>query len=290
MKSFDRTLMVGLTALALVAVFWFVVLAPKRNEASDLKDEVDRLEAAVADQQETIAFAEQARREFPGDYRRLVTLGKAVPEDADTSSFLAQLSGISRRAKVEFRALELVDEAVTGAAPAPVPPAEEGGSTEEQPATDEVPAEQTAPTPAPTATEAAAASLPIGATVGSAGLPVLPYKLEFQGGFFEIAGFMRGLDSLVGLKKQEVRSKGRLMTIDGFVLSRDLQKGFPSLLAAMAVTTYVTPADQGLTGGASPSEPASPPPDVLPASDAAGPEAASSEPTSTPATTEGGGP
>ena len=36
--------------------------------------------------------------------------------------------------------------------------------------------------------------LPIGATVGTAGLPVMPYEMEFEGGFFEIADFFGAVD------------------------------------------------------------------------------------------------
>jgi Tfp pilus assembly protein PilO len=300
MRFADRIVMIGLTAVALIAVFWFVLLAPKRQEASDLKGEVEQLESAVAEQQETIAFAEEARRKFPGDYRRLVTLGKAVPEDDDTSSLFVQLGGISRRAGVGFRALELSEAAAgaTGPAPAPPPsppPEEEGSVQEQQQATAEVPGgEGTTSTPTGTAapTEAAAASLPIGATVGSAGLPVMPYALDFQGDFFRIADFMRGLDSLVSLREGRVRSRGRLLTIDGFVLSRDLQKGFPSLIATLAVTTYVTPSAQGLTGGATPAGPTSPPvPSATPTSSTTttttAAETAPAETASAPAATEG---
>jgi hypothetical protein len=297
MRFGDRIVMTALTAVALIGVFWFVLLSPKRQEASDLKHEVERLEAAVAEQQGTIAFAEEARREFPGDYRRLVTLGKAVPEDDDTSSLFAQLGGISRRAGVGFRALELSEAAASTAAPAPppAPPAEEGSVPEQQQAAGEVPAgEGAASTTGSTAapTEAVAASLPIGATVGPAGLPVMPYTLDFQGDFFRMADFMRGLDSLVSLKERNVRARGRLLTIDGFVLSRDLRKGFPSLLATLAVTTYVTPVTQGLTGGATPGGPAAPPPSPVPASSttAAPAETAAAEPASAAAPIDGTSP
>ena len=56
-----------------------------------------RAEQQVAD------FAEQARREFPRYYGRLVVLGKAVPEQADTASMLVQLNSISNRSQVAFR-------------------------------------------------------------------------------------------------------------------------------------------------------------------------------------------
>jgi hypothetical protein len=44
--------------------------------------------------------------------------------------------------------------------------------------------------------------------------------------------------------------------VDGFTLAADPVKGFPALTASLAVTTYLTPATQGLTAGATPTGPA----------------------------------
>ena len=44
--------------------------------------------------------------------------------------------------------------------------------------------------PTRAATEASAATLPLGATVGPAGLAVMPFALTFSGDFFEIADFL----------------------------------------------------------------------------------------------------
>jgi hypothetical protein len=249
MKATDRTVLIALPVVALVAAFWFLVLSPKREEVSTLDEQVSRLESEVSQLEEQAAVGQEARQGFPGDYKTVVTLGKAVPEDDDTASLFAQLSGIAARADVDFRSLELVEG---GEAAAPVtsptdvapPPAETEGA-------------EAAPVSAPAAaTETSAATLPIGATVGPAGLPVMPYKLEFQGDFSRIADFIHGLDSTVSTDGGNVSVDGRLMTVDGFALSRDPENDFPSLLATFAVTTYVTPAVQGLTGGATPAGPA----------------------------------
>jgi Tfp pilus assembly protein PilO len=251
MKATDRTVLIALPVVALIAAFWFLVLSPKREEVSTLDQEVSRLEGEVSQLEQEAALGQEAREGFPGDYKRVVQLGKAVPEDDDTSSLFAQLSGISARAGVDFRSLELVEggggeAAAPATAPeaAPEPPAETEGAE---------------PTPASApaaATETSAATLPIGATVGPAGLPVMPYKLELQGDFSRIADFIHGLDSTVSTYGRNVSVDGRLMTVDGFALSRDPEKDFPSLLATFAVTTYVTPEVQGLTGGATPAGPA----------------------------------
>lgn len=250
MKSTDRLVLIALPAVALVAAFWLLVLSPKREEASSLQTEITGLESEVAEQQQLAEFAEQAREGFPSDYQKVVTLGKAVPDDDDTASLLAQLTGISSHAGVGFRSLQLAESATeAGAAPPPAPA--EAAPTTEEPVAEAVPA-----TTAPAATEAVAANLPIGATIGPAGLPVMPYTLEFQGDFFNFADFLQGIDDTVSTADGQVTVDGRLMTIDGFNLSRDLEQGFPSLVASVALTTYVTPPTQGLTAGATPSAPA----------------------------------
>jgi hypothetical protein len=108
------------------------------------------------------------------------------------------------------------------------------------------------------ATEASAAALPIGAVVGPAGFPTLPYTLKFQGGFFDIANFIGGVDDLVKPTDSGLRltPDGRLFTIDGFALNGGDHGPSPVLHASFAVTTYATPAEEGLTLGASPSAPA----------------------------------
>ena len=252
MKSLDRNVVIIVPLVALIAAFWLLVLSPKREEASKLDDEVAALEAEVAQAQQTVDLAEQAREGFPDDYQKVVTLGKAVPQDDDTASLITQLSAVSQSAGVDFRSLELSED-VEGEAPRPeAPPAE-------TPPAESAPTSETTETAAtePVATEAAAATLPIGAAIGPAGLPIMPYELQFQGDFFEMADFVAGLDQGVSADENgDVLVKGRLMTVDGFSLTRDQENGFPSLLANFAITTYVTPEAEGLTAGATPSGPA----------------------------------
>ena len=250
MKSSDRTLVIILPLIALVVAYWMLVLSPKRQEATKIEEDVAALEAEVAQAEQTADVAEQARASFDEDYQKVVTLGKAVPEDDDTASLISQISGVAEDAHVGFRSLLLADGGEEAAPPPEAPAPAEGAPTTEEPVDAAAPA-------APVATEAAAASLPIGATVGPAGLPVMPYELQFQGDFFQIADFVAGLDKGVTADEDgEVYVDGRLMTVDGFSLTRDLENGFPSLLANFAITTYVTPTTEGLTAGATPSGPA----------------------------------
>jgi Tfp pilus assembly protein PilO len=247
MKSANRLIIATLAVTVLAVAFWVLALGPKRQEASDLSGQVDQINAALAESRFQLTEAAAARHEFPADYRQLVVLGKAVPSNDDTSSLLVELNLIARASKVTFNSIQLSStgggEAPAAPAPAPVPPT--GGSSSAVPAAASVPP-----------TEAAASLLPLGATVGTAGLGVMPYSLDFSGNFFQVADFIKGIDSLVKTSG-DVAVDGRLVTLDGFSLAPSGEEtGASTLQASFAVTTYVTPPAQGVTAGATPTAPA----------------------------------
>lgn len=251
MKSSDRTILIAVAAIGVVAAFWFFGLSPKRAELAELDQDLTALEASVAEQEQLIALGEQAKTGYRRNYQRLIVLGKAVPGDDDAASLLVQTSTLARKAEIDFRTLTLVEG--EGEAPTPAAATETTVDGAEPGAT-------AAPVAAP-ATEASAAGLPIGATVGAAGLPVMPYDVKFHGDFFQVADFLASIDKMVDPDGGTLGVDGRLITVDGFALTPDPKKGFPHLAADLHVTTYVTPADQGLTGGATPTTP----PDSVPA-------------------------
>jgi hypothetical protein len=88
----------------------------------------------------------------------------------------------------------------------------------------------------------------------------MPYQLTFVGSFFEIADFMKRVDAMVSAHHDDVVVDGRLLTVDAFVLSpvvdEDAPAATPTLTAELTVTSYLTPADQGTTAGATPGGPA----------------------------------
>jgi hypothetical protein len=260
MSSSTRVLLFVLPVLALVAAFWFLLLAPKREEASELETKVGDLEAQVEQQEQLAATAEAARKDFPRAYRRLVVLGKATPSDDDTSSLLVQLESIAADADVNFVSLQAEQSDAGTEAPAPTEPqtGSQAADTSEQ-RVDDAEAGTTPPPPA-APTEATAALLPIGAAIGPAGLPVMKYTLNFDGDFFSLADFVAGLDDLVTTRGDgHIGVKGRLITVDGFELEPVGDLGAdPELSATFQITTFVTPADEGPTGGATPTGPAPP--------------------------------
>jgi Tfp pilus assembly protein PilO len=276
----DKAVVFGVVVAGLAIVFYMMLLAPKRQEASKLNDQIDQLHASISEQEQVAHFAEQARHDFPRYYGRLVVLGKAVPEQADTASMLVQLNTLAGRSHVDFRSIELSQDAGSagaGASTTPTTTPSTATSTGSSSASTTSTTPSTGSTSAPTtgtsgatsttsttsataapATESSAASLPIGATVGPGGLATLPYTVDLKGGFFDISNFIGGIDDLVQPTDDGARvaPDGRLFTINGFSLNGGAPGSSPILKANFSLTAYSTPAPQGLTLGASPSGPA----------------------------------
>jgi Tfp pilus assembly protein PilO len=247
-----RTLVAIMIVAALAIAFWVLLLSPKQKEVSTLGKESEELQTTLATAQGEVAAGEAARRAFSDNYQQLVVLGKAVPASDESASLLIQLNGVAKRSKVKFESLQAgtVSESAAPAeesepAPEPAPAAGEEG------AAPEAAAEPTTVAP----TEAASALSPLGASIGPAGLNILPYNLTFSGNFFQVADFIDGIDSLIHTNNSSLAVDGRLITLDGFSLAGDTNKGFPSLEANFSVTTYLVPPDEGIVGGASPTEP-----------------------------------
>jgi Tfp pilus assembly protein PilO len=238
MSSSNRVIVAMLAVVALAVVFWMLLLSPKKEEVSKLDKQVVKQEELLAVHRTEVDRGLAAQKAFPVAYRQIVVLGKAAPVDDDTASLLVQLNRIAERSRVRFEGFVLVAGGGKQESPEPAP-APESGTAESNPAP----------------TEVAASTLSLGASIGPAGLAVMPYTLSFTGSFFHVADFIHGLDSLVQTTNEEVKVTGRLITIDDFSLTEETEGGFPNLDASFTVTTFLVPPEQGVTGGASPTSP-----------------------------------
>lgn len=185
-KKTNLLVMAMVVVAALAIAFWALLLSPKRDEAKQLDGRIQSLESSLAQHRSEAEAGEAARRSFATDYGRLVVLGKAVPGGDETASLLVQLNHLADKAEVGFETLTLNGES---------------SGTEEAPASSA--GEAISPT------EAEAALLPIGASIGPAGLGVMPYTLTFEGDFFQIATFIEGLDKLVRTSNENPAVSGR---------------------------------------------------------------------------------
>lgn len=239
MSGNNKIIVAMLGVAALAVAFWMLLLSPKRDEVSKLDRQIAKQEESLAVHRAEIQRGLEAEHTFPREYQQLVVLGKAAPAEDETASLLVQVNRIADDAHVRFQTIVLNGES--------------GGESEE--GETEAPSGEASPASYPSPTEVAASKLPLGASIGPAGLAVMPYQLTFQGSFFHIADFIHGLDSLVKTTNSQVRVTGRLITISGFQLSADQSRGFPYLQAEFTVTTYLVPPEQGVTGGATPTSP-----------------------------------
>ncbi|HET7443976.1 MAG TPA: hypothetical protein VFJ57_04890 [Solirubrobacterales bacterium] len=249
MKSASRMIVAMLVVVALAIGFWMLMLAPKREKSDELGEQVSSLNVSLAEAQSRESEALTAKQDFPTDYRQLVVLGQAVPANDETSSLLVEIQQIATGSKLKFESIQLAGGGEGSAAPPPAAPAPTTPSTTES--SGAVPASATVPP-----TEAAASLLPLGATVGSAGLAVMPYTLTFTGDFTHIADFIKRIDSLVDTHNAGIGVDGRLITLNGFSLGPDPVLDFPNLSVTFSVTTYLIPPGEELTAGASATEPA----------------------------------
>ena len=258
MTGRDRIALTVVVSVALVVSFWFLLLGPKRGEASRLGRQVAQQETRLQTARQTVAAAQQARASYPANYAAVARLGKAVPADDDIPSLLYQLDSTAKANGADFRLVKLVGGA-PGAAPAAAPaggqPAQQPGGQPAggQPAGGSQPATGTPGSPA-APSQAATATLPPGAVVGPAGLATMPFGFRFEGDFFQLTNFFGSIERYIAANNRQISVSGRLLTLDGIgvVFTR---KGFPHMRAVVTATAYVLPNTEGLVNGATPSAP-----------------------------------
>jgi hypothetical protein len=256
MTTRDRIVITVVAAAALLGGYWFLILAPKRDEATKLNSQVtaatQRRDAAVVDANASRA----ARAQYAVNYATVARLGKAVPANDDMPSLIYQLASTSKASSVDFREIKLTTTAAAATPPTPPPASGSGGKGGSSGSSASKGAGGSAATPAAaSAAQDTTANLPPGASVGPAGLPTMPFSFTFEGSFFHLADFFGSLNNLVGLNKVTVDVRGRLLMVDGIALSASPQ-GFPHMKASVAATAFLVPPDQGTTNGATPSGPA----------------------------------
>ena len=223
MSQPTKTALAVLGLVVAAGAFWLLLIGPKRSEADELAGQVSSARSELAAAKQSVAGGLTAKHDFPHNYQQMVLLGKAVPADSGTASLLVQLNHISTHNDTPFLGIKLKSGESAGG---------EG--------------------------EAEETSLsPLGSTVGPAGLRSMPYELSFEGGFFDTADFIEGVNSLVKTKDGRLYADGRLLTFDSFVMAASKSTLKPKeLTVKFFATAYATPPGQGLTAGATPAGPA----------------------------------
>jgi Tfp pilus assembly protein PilO len=280
----DRKLVIALVPLMVLGAFWFLLLSPKRQDATTAADELTRQEERLDAARAAATAASNAKTGFESDYAEIVRLGKAIPTNVDMPSLLVQLDRAAHGTGIRFTGVTTGDRqtvpvtagqsgaAGSGDQSGATPASEAGGQpaqTAPGAATESAnEAAKTADEQTNTQTSVAAkeGSLPVGGGAANtrgtsatgvaapAGLETVPLELQFVGDFFGLADFFHDVKRFVRVANQNVAVGGRLITIEGFRWTSDPEI-FPRLQVEMTATIYLSPKAQGTTAGATPSGP-----------------------------------
>lgn len=217
-------------AAAAIGAFYFLVLAPKREQVAKLGTDIAAKQAEITQAEQQLATYEQARASYKTNYARLVRLGKAAPGDDDVRSLLVQLEGAADKTGVDFEKIE-VGSALAGA-PSAAPPSG-GAAANGQTATGEL------------------ASAPGAVPVAGGALSAMPFSFSFSGSYFDLTTFFSKLEHFVTVNNERVDATGRLLRLETLAIT-PAGSGFPTMQAEIGAATYIVPPVEGVTGAPAP--------------------------------------
>ena len=227
MTRTNKILLAVVAAALALAGFYFLALAPKREQIAKLDKDIAAKQAEIAQARQNLASYEQARANYKANYAKLVRLGKAAPADDDVRSLLVQLESTADHSGVAFDKIEL------GTATVAAPTA---GQTDSQPAAGEL------------------ASAPGAVPVAGGVLSAMPFSFSFSGGFFDLSAFFTRLERFVTLNNERIDATGRLLRLETLKIAPSTA-GFPHMEAQIGAATYIVPPVEGVKGAPAPGRP-----------------------------------
>jgi Tfp pilus assembly protein PilO len=288
----DRKIVLAVIPILFVVIYWFLLLGPKRKDAQSASETLTVQQERLDTARSKAEAASGAKAKFQTTYATVVRLGKAIPTDVDMPSLLVQLDKAAEGTHIRFTKIK-TGARTSGAAaattttgtttPAPAAgsesgtngsPVAAGGQTAQSAPGGAVEsannAQQTAnqssaaaansgvnPADTQTSTTAGATDASGQTSAAPVGLDTVPLELEFDGDFFNLAGFFHDVKRFVSVASNNVAVSGRLVTIEGIRWSSD-EELFPKIKAEITATIYLAPKTQGATAGATPEGPTTP--------------------------------
>jgi Pilus assembly protein, PilO len=289
----DRKIVMAIVPLLILLAYWFLLLAPKRQDASTAGEELAVQQERLDTARDKAQAAEGAKQHFEATYAQVVRLGKAIPTEVDMPSLLVQLDRAAAGTGIRFTKIKTGERttATTATTTSTAPAGSESGTNGspvaaggEQAQSQPGGAAEAANNAQQTSNQASSAaessgvnpsdtqtSTTAGATDASgqptgtapAGLETVPLELEFDGNFFNLATFFHRVKRFVSLANRNVLVSGRLITVEGVRWSSD-EELFPALKAEIKATIYLAPQSQGTTAGATPTGPSTTTPVTTP--------------------------
>jgi Tfp pilus assembly protein PilO len=214
-----KLLIAIVAVVAAAGAYWMLVLSPKRERLAEIDSQVATAQTELSTAQATLTTYTKAQGAYKTNYSTVVRLGKAVPADDDVRSLMVQLNSAAERSNVDFRTISVGEGAASG---------------------DPVTAGTTAPPPG-------------AVSVGTAGFSAMPFSFSFDGDFHNLSSFFSRLEHFVTVSDQDVNVTGRLLRLESLSLKPDATSNH--ITAEIGASSYLLPATQSVTGGATAATP-----------------------------------
>ena len=98
----DRKIAIAIVPLLLLAAYWFLMLAPKRDAAAEASKELTKQTERRDTARAAASSARGDQTDFAADYAEIVRLGKAIPSSVDMPSLLVQLDRAAEGTDIRF--------------------------------------------------------------------------------------------------------------------------------------------------------------------------------------------
>ena len=208
------SLLTAVLIIGILAASWFLLVSPKRSEASDLRQKAAEQQASNASLVLKLNELKAQSLDLPKQKARLAVIGKQIPDNPALPTLIRSLTAAGKKVGVELVSMTPgAPIAAAVAVPVPVPVAAAATTTS-----------GTGTTATAGSTSAAGATATPAAPV-AAPLYLVPLSLHLTGTYFEVEQFINKLEGMQ-----------RSFLLTGFVLT-------PGTAAATAATS-TTAADQ----------------------------------------------
>jgi Tfp pilus assembly protein PilO len=253
----DKKIVFLLLPLVLVGAFWFLLLKPKRHEATKLSDQVTQAQEARDAAVSQANQLQAAKAKYASQYAEMVRLGKALPTKVDMPSLLVQLNAAALGTGIEFGSVTVGARAAAAPVTSSTAPGA-SAATAFGAAVQKAKAANAAESSSAAASSAAsnavgttgatgAASPTTTPTSNAATLDEVPLTFKFGGSFTDLADFFHHLKRFVHVANDKIHVQGRLITIDSLKFTSTT---FPSIEADVSATVYLTPKNDAATAAA----------------------------------------
>lgn len=193
------SLVAGVLVVAIFAAGWFLLIAPKRSDASALKGSTVEQDAANARLGQQIQVLQAQQADLPAQRARLAVLQTRIPKNPALPTLIRNLTAAGRKVGVSLDSLAPASPlALVSALPvAPVAPATTTTTTTTEPST----------------AESGGTAAPVVVAPPSPTLFQVPLSLGVRGSYFELEQFVNRLE---GLK--------RSFLVSGFSIEPDTEE------------------------------------------------------------------